>query len=103
MGGCKERREPAKEQQYGNRSFFISGNPAVIGPSSLRPVALRLRLLTDLPLFSQAKYDQKLIDDASAPFAEIFIGLNPEAQALIWCLLWISVNIACHRKWQAFC
>ena len=49
MGGCKERREPAKEQQYGNRLFFISGNPAVIGPSSLRPVALRLRLSTDLP------------------------------------------------------
>ncbi len=49
MGGCKERRETAKEQQYGNRLFFISGNPAVIGPSSLRPVALRLRLSTDLP------------------------------------------------------
>ncbi len=49
MGGCKECREPAKEQQYGNRLFFISGNPAVVGPSSLRPVALRLRLLTDLP------------------------------------------------------
>ena len=49
MGGCKERHEPAKEQQYGNRLFLISGNPAVIGPSSLRPVALRLRLSTDLP------------------------------------------------------
>ncbi len=49
MGGCKERRETAKEQWYGNRLFFISGNPAVIGLSSLRPVALRLRLSTDLP------------------------------------------------------
>jgi hypothetical protein len=29
--------------------FLIPGNPAVIGCASLRPVALRLRLLTDLP------------------------------------------------------
>ncbi len=85
MGGCKERREPAKEQQHGDRSFFISGNPAVIGPSSLRPVALRLRLSTDLPFsvsFSMAinslmmqghrlpKYSIDLIQSRSA--AEVF-------------------------------
>ena len=49
MEGCKEHREPAKEQQYGKQLFSNSGNPAVIEPSSLRPVVLRLRLLTDLP------------------------------------------------------
>ena len=49
MEGCKEHREPAKEQQYGKQLFSNSGNPAVVEPSSLRPVVLRLRLSTDLP------------------------------------------------------
>ncbi len=49
MEGCKEHRESAKEQQYGKQLFSISGNSAVVEPSSLRPVVLRLRLLTDLP------------------------------------------------------
>ena len=49
MEGCKEHRESAKEQQYGKQLLSNSGNSAVVEPSSLRPVALRLRLLTDLP------------------------------------------------------
>ena len=57
MGGCKERRETAKDQRYGHRLFFISGNPAVIGPSSLRPVALRLRLSTNLPFSVDSSMD----------------------------------------------
>ena len=49
MEGCKEHREPAKEQQYGKQLLSNSGNLAVVEPSSLRSVVLRLRLLTDLP------------------------------------------------------
>ena len=41
MGGCKERRELAKEKQCENRSFIIPCNPVVIGHESLWLVALR--------------------------------------------------------------
>ncbi len=49
MEGCKEHREPAKEQQYGKQLLSNFGNLAVVEPSSLRSVVLRLRLSTDLP------------------------------------------------------
>ncbi len=49
VGDYKERRQAAKEEQRTNCCFLFPGNPAVIGPVSLRPVALRLRHLTDLP------------------------------------------------------
>ncbi len=85
MEGCKEHRESAKEQQYGKQLLSNSGNPAVVEPSSLRPVVLRLRLLTDLPFSVSAsmainslmmqghrlpKYSVDLIQSRSA--AEVF-------------------------------
>ncbi len=70
MGDYKECREAATEQRCANRCLFVPGNPAVIGPCSLRPVALRLRLSTDLP-FSDAQYDQKSVNNASQSFSEI--------------------------------
>jgi len=59
-----------------------SGIPAVIGRLSLRPVALRLRLLPDSPYFSWAKFDQNLIVDISAPFADIFNRRHPKRKRL---------------------
>ena len=49
VGDYKECRQASKEQQRTNCCFLFPGNPAVKGLVSHRPVALRLRHLTDLP------------------------------------------------------
>ena len=63
MGAYKECREPAKEQQYGKRLFLIPGNPAVIGPSSLRPGGFASPPFDGFAFFSRVKYAHKLIDE----------------------------------------
>jgi len=50
----------------------FSGNPAIVGLLSLRPVALRLRLSTDLPFFSRSEYAQNKNELARARFLPSF-------------------------------